>query len=114
MAWPNVLALQGRNGVIGGRKANRWPGVLAAFALDDAGFDDATVNKFAKGDATLADFKALETSVKGKIDSTASTQQMDMLRMQSLNNKRNEAYDIMTNWLKNIQDKKSTIIGNMR
>ena len=89
---------------------------LAEFAqmLKDAGFDDATVNKFAKGDATLADFKALETSVKGKIDSTASTQQMDMLRMQSLNNKRNEAYDIMTNWLKNIQDKKSTIIGNMR
>ncbi len=89
---------------------------LAGFAqmLKDAGFDDATVNKFAKGDATLEDYKVLETQVKGRTDSAASTQQMEMLRMQSLNNKRSEAFDIMTNSLKKYQDARSSIVGNMR
>lgn len=89
---------------------------LADFAqmLKDAGFDDATVNKFAKGDATLEDYRALETQVKAKTDAAASTQQMDMLRMQSLNSKRNEAFDTMTNLLKKFQDVRSSIVGNMR
>ncbi|WP_342544632.1 hypothetical protein [Lysinibacillus sp. FSL K6-4013] len=43
-----------------------------------------------------------------------NTQQMDMLRFQSMNNKRNEAFDVMTNFAKKMQDSRSSIIGNMR
>lgn len=43
-----------------------------------------------------------------------NTQQMDMLRFQSMNNKRNEAFDVMTNFAKKMQDSRSSIIGNIR
>ncbi|HEY4136738.1 MAG TPA: DM9 repeat-containing protein [Alphaproteobacteria bacterium] len=52
--------------------------------------------------------------LKGKIDALSNSQQMDMLRMQSLTNKRNEAFDLMTNFIKKMQDSRSSIIGNMR
>ena len=47
-------------------------------------------------------------------DSMSNSQQMDMLRLQSLSNKRNEAFDVMTNFVKKMQDSRSSIIGNMR
>jgi chaperonin cofactor prefoldin len=53
-------------------------------------------------------------SLRGKIDSLNSSQQMDMLRLQSLTNKRNEAFDLMTNFVKKMADQRSSIIGNMR
>lgn len=43
-----------------------------------------------------------------------NSQQMDMLRLQSLGNKRNESFDTMTNFIKKMQDSRSSIIGNMR
>lgn len=43
-----------------------------------------------------------------------NSQQMDMLRLQSLGNKRNESFDLMTNFVKKMQDSRSSIIGNMR
>lgn len=52
--------------------------------------------------------------IKGNIDSLSNTQQMDMLRLQSLSNKRNEAFDLMTNFIKKMQDNRSSILGNMR
>jgi len=52
--------------------------------------------------------------VKSQIDSMSNSQQMDMLRLQSLSNKRNEAFDVMTNFVKKMQDSRSSIIGNMR
>lgn len=57
--------------------------------------------------------KAIE-NLKSKIDSESNSQQMDMLRLQSLSNKRNEAFDVMTNFIKKMQDSRSSIIGNMR
>ncbi|WJH32173.1 hypothetical protein N6H13_15585 [Paenibacillus sp. CC-CFT742] len=45
---------------------------------------------------------------------TGCTLQMEMLRLQSLSNKRNEAFDVMTNFIKKMQDSRSSIIGNMR
>jgi hypothetical protein len=54
------------------------------------------------------------TDLKGQVDSMGSTQQMDMLRLQSLSNKRNEAFDLMTNFMKKFADKRDAIIGNMR
>ncbi len=51
---------------------------------------------------------------KSMIDGQSNSQQMDMLRLQSLSNKRNEAFDVMTNFMKKMQDNRSSIIGNMR
>ncbi|MCC3375080.1 hypothetical protein [Cohnella sp. REN36] len=53
-------------------------------------------------------------ALKSKLDSLGNSQQMDMLRLQSLTNKRNEAFDIMTNFIQKMQDSRSSIIGNMR
>ncbi|OAX46507.1 hypothetical protein [Paenibacillus sp. AD87] len=52
--------------------------------------------------------------LKGQIDALSNSLQMDMLRVQSLSNKRNEAFDVMTNFIKKMQDSRSSIIGNMR
>ena len=54
------------------------------------------------------------TKVKGMIDAAGNSQQMDMLRLQSMSNKRNEAFDVMTNFVKKMQESRSSIIGNMR
>lgn len=51
---------------------------------------------------------------KSMIDSQSNSQQMDMLRLQSLSNKRNEAFEIMTNFMKKMQDNRSAVISNMR
>jgi len=61
-----------------------------------------------------ADIEALQTGIKGQIDSASNSQQMDMLRLQGLSNKRNEAFDTMTNFIQKMQDSRSSIIGNMR
>jgi hypothetical protein len=73
--------------------------------------NDGDNNKF---DARQATFDKWAEELKGKIDSLNSSQQMDMLRMQSLTNKRNEAFDLMTNFIKKMQDSRSSILGNMR
>lgn len=57
--------------------------------------------------------KAVE-NLKSMIDGESNSQQMDMLRLQSLSNKRNEAFDLMTNFIKKMQENRSSIIGNMR
>lgn len=60
------------------------------------------------------DWEKLIQSTQSQIDSLSNTQSMDMLRLQSLSNKRNEAFDVMTNFVKKMQDSRSSIIGNMR
>jgi len=66
------------------------------------------------GSVTKGELDAAITTIKGMIDSQSNSQQMDMLRLQSLSNKRNEAFDVMTNFVKKMQDSRSSIIGNMR
>lgn len=61
-----------------------------------------------------ADIEALQTGIKGQIDSASNSQQMDMLRLQSLTSKRNEAFESLTNFIKKMQDSRNSIIGNMR
>ena len=39
---------------------------------------------------------------------------MDMLKLQSLSNRRNEAFDLMTNSVKKMVDSRSSILGNLR
>ncbi|MCS7463867.1 hypothetical protein N0M98_27550 [Paenibacillus doosanensis] len=63
---------------------------------------------------TQAEFDALLDKLRSSIDSASNSQQMDMLRLQSLTNKRNEAFDTMSNFIKKMQDSRSSIIGNMR
>ncbi|APO43429.1 hypothetical protein BS614_04765 [Paenibacillus xylanexedens] len=58
--------------------------------------------------------EAAVQKLKGQIDAAGNSQQMDMLRLQSMSNKRNEAFDVMTNFVKKMQDSRSSIIGNMR
>jgi hypothetical protein len=65
-------------------------------------------------DARQKTFDTWTGQIKGKIDSLNSSQQMDMLRMQSLTNKRNEAFDLMTNFIKKMADSRSSVLGNMR
>jgi hypothetical protein len=67
-----------------------------------------------QGGTTKAELDAAVSKVKGMIDSVGNSQQMDMLRLQSMSGKRSEAFDTMTNFLKKDQDGKSSIIGNLR
>ncbi|KAA8786553.1 parvulin-like peptidyl-prolyl isomerase [Paenibacillus sp. 4624] len=58
--------------------------------------------------------QAAVQALKSQIDAASNSQQMDMLRLQSMSNKRNEAFDLMTNFIKKMQESRSSIIGNMR
>ena len=69
---------------------------------------------FTSGDLSQQQFDQLINNISSRIDSLNSSQQLDMLRLQSLTNKRNESFDIMTNFIKKLQDNRSSIIGNMR
>lgn len=59
------------------------------------------------------DVEQATTKVKAMIDSMSNSQQMDMLRLQSMSNKRNEAFEVMTNFIKKMQDSRASIIRNM-
>jgi hypothetical protein len=61
-----------------------------------------------------AELDAMIINLKSTIDSQSNSLQMDMLRLQSMSNKRNEAFELMSNFMKKMQDSRSSIIGNMR
>lgn len=52
--------------------------------------------------------------IEMQIDSSSNALQMDMLRLQSISNKRNGAFDTMTNFYKKTQDSRNSIIQNMK
>jgi len=66
------------------------------------------------GSTTKGELDGAIQQMKSQIDSMSNSQQMDMLRLQSLSNKRNEAFETMTNFIKKMQDSRNSIIGNMR
>jgi hypothetical protein len=76
--------------------------------------DTPNINELRSGNFSKSRLDALDGDLKGKIDSETSGSQMDMVRMQSLNNKRSEAFDTMTNMLKKSSDSKSSVVSNMR
>ncbi|WP_261303760.1 hypothetical protein [Paenibacillus andongensis] len=97
-----VMALQSGNA----------PYTLAAdlkTKLQQAGASNAS-----KATLTADELKTTITEIKGKIDSLNNTQQMDMLRMQSLTNKRNEAFETMTNFIEKMKANRDKAIGTMR
>ena len=59
---------------------------------------------------TRGQAEAYVKSLQTQIDSLGNTQQMDMLNLQSLSNKRNEAFEIMTNFMKKFNDSRAGII----
>lgn len=63
---------------------------------------------------TKGQLDGLIAQVKSKLDEQSNSQQMDMLRLQSLSSKRNEAFDIMTNFMKKMADGRASIVANMR
>ena len=63
---------------------------------------------------TKAELDNSIAKVKFKIDELGNRQQTDMLRLQSLSNKRNEAFDIMSNFMKKTEENRSSIIKNMQ
>jgi hypothetical protein len=65
------------------------------------------------GNSTRGEIEAAITKVKGMIDAESNNQQMDMLRLQSLNNKKNESIEILTNTQKKHTDANSNIIRNI-
>lgn len=81
--------------------------------IERAGITDLGLGTDA-GAWTRGALDAAVTRVKGMIDAQSNSQQMDMLRLQSMSNKRNEAFDVMTNFIKKMQEARAAIIGNMR
>ena len=91
-------------------------GVLRKGSLGDIDGDGVT-DYYAGGinsSVTKGELQKALNDVQGMLTNLSNTQQTDMLTLQSTTNKRNEAYDTMTNFLKKDQDSKNGIISNMR
>ena len=56
----------------------------------------------------------LASTAQSKLDINGSNQQLEMLKMQSLMSKRNEAFDTLSNFIKKVNDIINNVIGNMR
>lgn len=78
-------------------------------SLQASGLKDYANKKMVKSDVDHA-----ITRIKDILNSIQNSQQMDMQRLQSMSHKRNEAFDVMTNFIKKMQDSRNQIIGNMR
>ena len=65
------------------------------------------------GGTTKSQIDAAINKIKGMIDAESNNQQMDMLRLQSLNNKKNESVEILTNTQKKHTDANTNIIRNI-
>jgi len=85
-----------------------------AEAWSKAGLDSSYIDKIKNGSITKAEVDAAEQVIKSAVDNLSSSSQMDMVRLQSLNNKRSEAFDTMTNMLKKAADSKSSVVSNFR
>ncbi len=85
-----------------------------------AGVKDTTKELLAyNGKATVAHASDKQiddwaTAIQNKIDSAGSTQQAEMLQLQQASNRRNEAFEVMTGFVKKMSDSRSGIISNMR
>ncbi len=70
----------------------------------------------AKSDSTEVRTAAadLVATLRIELDAVTNTQQMDVLRLAGLTDKRSEAFDLMSSLLTKMQGSRSSIIGNMR
>ncbi len=88
--------------------------VVQNFVDQLSGKISALQARIADNGKTIDANKQAVTELKSSLDNLSNTQQMEMLRLQSMTGKRNEAFDVMTNFLKKMQESRSSIIGNMR
>lgn len=91
-------------------------GILRSGSLGDTD-GDGQPNSYLGGInqyVTKGELQQALNDVQGMLTNLSNTQQTDLLTLQSTTNKRNEAYDTMTNFLKKDQDSKSGIVSNMR
>ncbi|MGG4343335.1 hypothetical protein [Paenibacillus lautus] len=103
--------MAGINGALAGESANGQYSISDDLAakLAAEGIADASKKEY-----TAEELKQATEKLKGSIDNLSNSQQMDMLQLQSMTNKRNEAFDVMSNFIKKMEDSRSSIIGNMR
>lgn len=95
-------------------EADDLPGTNPPMSMQEALEAQGLGDQFSTEKLTSEEFDTVIQSVKSRIDTLNNSQQQDMLRLQSLMNKRNEAYELMTNFIKKMQDSRSSILGNMR
>jgi hypothetical protein len=111
-----LTELNGLVGKIGGTDATSTLPASAADiqkATDVAAKAGFTISPAITSTTTRGDLEKLVSKVKNEIDGLSNTQQMDMLRLQSLNNKRNEAFEVMTNVMKKVSDLLSNIASKI-
>ena len=86
-----------------------------ASAMQAAGVSSNTVfgTNDIPNDPTKSQLDTAVTKIKSNIDNLSNTQQLDMLRVQSISNKRNEAFELMTTFIKKFSDLNSSIIRNL-
>ncbi|HLO78013.1 MAG TPA: hypothetical protein VK196_16285 [Magnetospirillum sp.] len=65
-------------------------------------------------DATQVSFDKWIEQIKGKLDAKNNESQLDMIRMQSINNKHNQSVEALSNLVQKTAKMNDTIIGNMR
>ena len=87
---------------------------MLANAFNEVGKTDGLKQMGALTYGTKAELDNAIAKVKFKIDELSNSQQTDMLRLQSLSNKRNEAFDIMTNFMKKNEEKRAAVIKNIQ
>lgn len=84
----------------------------ASDAVKGAGIEHAFLTTSAQAGADAA--TALAEELRGQIDAMATSQQLDMLRTQSLLTNRSQIFETMSELIKKMADARSNIIGNMR
>lgn len=80
------------------------PGARAALTSYDIGVPQPV---------TVAELRTIAVRIKDEVDTTTNTQQMDMLRLQSLTDKRNESYELVSALMKKVRDNNSAILRNL-
>jgi hypothetical protein len=94
---------------------NSTPPQTYAEAFKAAGIPlpkDANGNEITK--LTQDQMKAMVQNVQSKIDSVSANSQLDMIRMQSMINKRNQAVEMLTNLVQKFAKTTDSVVSNMR
>lgn len=104
-----------------GASADLSPFWVGASAADLQGLRDAltdanvtTLDVTRLHDATLGALRGAVDHTRAEIDRLSNTQQLDLLRLQSMANRRNEALDLISNALKKLGDAQASILGERR
>jgi hypothetical protein len=67
-----------------------------------------------KGTGSMTQFNNMIDTLKNTIDQVNTQSQLDMVRLQGLMDKMNQATDFMTNWTAKNSKSLDSIIGNIR